>query len=106
MASTIYFTRWKNVETILQGNFDSSHSEEFRAFYDGVSVSNHSQYTVNFEKVDYIDSSALGMLLILQEYANDRNVRMVLSNCSKIILDIFSTTSFDKISRLSKANKH
>jgi HptB-dependent secretion and biofilm anti anti-sigma factor len=57
------------------------------------------KYELNFESVKYIDSSALGMLLMLLEHSGgkpyDNSIRI--THCSEKILSILKRVNFHKI---------
>ena len=47
--------------------------------------------------VEYLDGSALGMLLLLKERADEVRKPVVLSNCRGIVKEALASASFDKI---------
>ncbi len=47
--------------------------------------------------VEYLDSSALGMLLFLKERADEARKRVVLSNCRGIVKAALTSARFDKV---------
>jgi anti-anti-sigma regulatory factor len=44
-----------------------------------------------------MDSSALGMLLLLRDYAGGDNAKVVLQNCGPEIKNIFEISNFEKL---------
>lgn len=52
--------------------------------------------TFDFEKLDYISSAGLGMLLAAQKTMNNHG-NMKVKNANEIILEIFETTGFSDI---------
>jgi anti-anti-sigma factor len=52
---------------------------------------------VNLAEVAQIDSSALGMLLTLRNYASTNNKILYLSNPSNVVRNIFEIACFQKI---------
>jgi HptB-dependent secretion and biofilm anti anti-sigma factor len=78
----------ENVEVLkLSGNFDFKFFRQFRELYEPV-LRNSDICTIEIDLhgVDYIDSSALGMLLQLREKAADKKI--VLSRCSAVVLEV------------------
>ncbi len=55
------------------------------------------QITVDFEKVKFIDSSALGMLLVLRDHANSIGASLFISNLSGSVLKVLNAAHFGKL---------
>ncbi len=66
---------------IVQGRLDFSSLQVFRNAYEKV-VPKPKAYVIDLKESDYLDSSALGMLLALRDYAggDEANIRIVDSN--------------------------
>ena len=62
----------------VAGRFDFSTNAAFRSAYQGQERKGI-KYRVDFCKTDYMDSSALGMLLNLKQYADDKIIVIVFS---------------------------
>lgn len=84
----------KEVTIYVQGRFDFSLVQDFRNAYSDKDP--HAIYTIDLAKTDYLDSSALGMLIHLWKFTgeNKNNVRIINSN--EEIRKIFDITHFDK----------
>jgi len=80
----------------INGRFDFSLHNEFRKSYKDV-VLQSGQYVVDLAGTDYLDSSALGMLLLLKEHADSQTSTVLLSGYSDEIKEILTIASFDKI---------
>jgi HptB-dependent secretion and biofilm anti anti-sigma factor len=52
---------------------------------------------VNLEAVDYLDSSALGMLLLLREQAQGRGMDVALRNCHGAVREILDVANFGRL---------
>jgi len=52
---------------------------------------------VDMAGVDYMDSSALGMLLVLQEDAEKRGKTVALTHCTPFIRNILHTAQLDRL---------
>ena len=75
----------------LQEKFDFSGAEKFRAAYEGRDVE---EYTINFEKTDYMDSSGLGMLLNMKRNIGNKPVNLI--NCKPQIKKVLVISRFDE----------
>lgn len=52
---------------------------------------------INLMEVDHLDSSALGMLLVLRDQAAERHIqRILISNTKPVVRQIFAIAKFDK----------
>ncbi|MCA9553328.1 MAG: STAS domain-containing protein [Myxococcales bacterium] len=78
------------------GRFDFSTHAQFRAAYES-DVVRGARIKVDLRKVDYLDSAALGMLLLLREQAGRTTDRIVLQVASKDVLNILKVASFDQL---------
>lgn len=79
----------------VDGRFDASSLDEFRSCYEG--GQNTTGYEVNLRKAEYLDSSALGMLLVLRDYAGGDKAEITISHCSPEVKKIFAISSFEKL---------
>ncbi|MBF0455824.1 MAG: STAS domain-containing protein [Magnetococcales bacterium] len=75
--------------------FNFSCHRSFREAYKNLPPSTKLQ--VDFMQVNYMDSSALGMLLLLREHLGSEKESIRFINCNKSILNIFSVANFQKI---------
>ena len=50
---------------------------------------------------EYIDSSALGMLLLLREHAGNESSNITIEGCNDDIKKIFSISNFEKLFTIS-----
>ena len=78
------------------GRFDFSLHNDFRKAYKDISI-NAGQYVVDLSGTEYLDSSALGMLLLLKEHAESHSSAVRLMGYSDEIKEILTIASFDKI---------
>ena len=83
----------------IDGRFDFSVQSDFRKAYE-MAVSN-SQFILDFSTADYMDSSALGMLLLLRDYAGADNADVSLNNCGSEIKGILEISNFHKLFKIS-----
>ncbi len=82
----------------LQGRFDFNCHREFRSACDGAlgDPGTHA-IEIDFDGVDYLDSSALGMLLLVRERAHAANRPVRLANCKGIVGDVLKVANFGKL---------
>lgn len=93
-----------NVVTIyLDSSFDVSQYEAFKQ----VCADNDSDdlsFVVDFKKTLYVDSSALGMLLLLREQTKGDQERVKLINIGDTVAKIFRVAQFNKLFDMQMLN--
>jgi len=55
---------------------------------------------INFEKLEYISSAGLRILVLFKKEAQATNNKMVIRNINPVVKEIFSVTGFDKILKI------
>lgn len=86
----------KQVTISVSGKFDFQLYDEFRSSYvetQGAGV----QYVVDLSGTDYLDSSALGMLLLLREHAGGEGSAIKITNSSADVKKILDVANFGKL---------
>jgi len=78
------------------GRFDFSSRDEFEAAYNDFPVVGK-HFVVDFGCTTYMDSSAMGLLLQLREYAAKRSGEVVLANGNEKIRTILLTANFQRL---------
>jgi len=80
----------------IEGRFDFSAHQEFRDAYekagDGVS-----QYTIDMSNATYLDSSALGMLLLLRDHAGGDSANVRITKCNPDVRKILTISNFEQL---------
>lgn len=86
------------VQINLPENFDFRIHREFRAAYEQEG-NETKDFVVNMARTNYIDSSALGMLLLLREFTgNDSgNERVKIVNVGDDVREILRISKFEKL---------
>lgn len=79
----------------ISGRFDFASQRAFREAYRGLPPDR--RYRVDLSGVVYLDSSALGMLLLLRKHAGDCRGQVVLSGASDTIRRILDIANFGKL---------
>jgi len=89
----------KSATLKIIGRFDFSLHNEFRKVYKDVTLKS-GQYVVDLSGTEYLDSSALGMLLLLKEHAESQSCTVVILGFNAEIKEILTIASFDRIFNL------
>lgn len=87
------------VELTITGRFDFNQHSEFRNGYRNENPG--ADYIVNMKNADYLDSSALGMLLLLREHAGSENAKISIINTPAEIKKIFKNANFESLFKIS-----
>lgn len=82
------------------GRFDFSSQRDFRNAYQNQEQA-IIEYVVDLSQTEYIDSSALGMLLLLKEYVESKNGQSKLSQPAPEIKKILTMSNFDQLFTIS-----
>jgi HptB-dependent secretion and biofilm anti anti-sigma factor len=78
----------------IKGRFDFSTHQDFRGAYEREDAK---QYVVDLKETNYLDSSALGMLLLLRDHAGGERADVRLENCSADVIKILAISNFSKL---------
>lgn len=82
----------------LAGSFDFNAHQDFRKAYDqALEDASVKELNLNFAQVDYLDSSALGMLLILRDKVGEKGKQIVLSGLRGTIKQVLDVANFGKL---------
>ncbi|MAF00836.1 STAS domain-containing protein [Herbaspirillum sp.] len=84
-------------ELVIQivGRFDFSAHQEFRDAYE--TSQNVAEYVVDLSGATYLDSSALGMLLLLRDHAGGDSSTICIRNCNDDVRKILSISNFEQL---------
>lgn len=86
----------------LNGRFDFSSHREFRnACDEALQIPEIKEIEADFGRVDYLDSSALGMLLLLREKAQNANLKVSLTNCTGLVQQVLDVANFQRLFTIS-----
>ena len=86
----------------LAGRFDFNTHREFRAAYEPlVADSDVRAVAVDFAGVDYLDSSALGMLLMLRDKLGGANKEVALTGVRGNVKQVLDIANFGKLFQIS-----
>ena len=86
----------------LSGRFDFNDHRAFKAAYDPIiQKAEVKVLEVNLAGIEYLDSSALGMLMLLRERIQAAGKTVVLCNPSQTVSQIFEIANFKKLFTIS-----
>jgi anti-anti-sigma factor len=80
----------------LAGRLDFAKHELFNEAYASQPADRVKHYVLDMRALTYLDSSALGMLLLLKDYAS-KSAKISIINCSKDVCKIFEIANFDQL---------
>lgn len=83
----------------VSGRFDFSIHQAFIAAYKA-HPKGEKDFIVDLSSADYMDSSAMGMLLQLREYSSRKPDSVILSNGNKAIKEILRIANFGKLFKI------
>lgn len=86
----------------LVGRFDFNTHRDFRSAYEPlVAEADIRAVTVDFSGVDYLDSSALGMLLMLRDKLGGANKSVALTGVRGNVKQVLDIANFGKLFQIS-----
>lgn len=80
----------------IEGRFDFSTHQAFRDAYEN-GDQEVSHYVIDMSDTTYLDSSALGMLLLLRDYAGGDAARIRIENCNNDVRRILTISNFEQL---------
>jgi len=89
-----------NTQTIsISGRFDFTSHNEFRDCYRNLQPG--AAVKLDFSQCDYLDSSALGMLLLLREHLSGDDSHIEISGTNREVRGILDVANFDSLFKIS-----
>ena len=85
----------KNLTITLEGRLDTNTSPELEKYLEELNSINN--LTLDFEKLNYISSAGLRLILIFQKTMKNNNGTMIIKNVKEKIKEIFDITGFTGI---------
>lgn len=79
----------------IDGRFDFSLHKLFRDAYRD--VESGKRFRVDLSRATYLDSSALGMLLLLREHAGGEQAPVSISGCGEDVLRVLRIANFHRL---------
>ncbi len=96
LASTI--VKNDSIIITLSGSFNFLDQASFRKSYENQINGKAKNYILDFRHVTFIDSSSLGMILLLNDYISDNiKNKITLINANPEVLKIFKVANFQQL---------
>lgn len=84
----------------ISGRFDFSSHQEFRKIYEAA-TSEIKNYTVDMSEATYLDSSALGMLLLMRDHAGGDASNIEIVKCNADVKKILTISNFGQLFKIA-----
>jgi anti-anti-sigma factor len=80
----------------IEGRFDFSSHQSFCASYESAEPKPE-RYILDMSATTYLDSSALGMLLLLRDHAGGDNAKVSIVHCNEDVRKILTISNFEQL---------
>lgn len=80
----------------IHGRFDFSAHQDFRNAYEQA-PSKPDSYVIDMKETTYLDSSALGMLLLLRDFAGSDKGNVKIVHCNTDVRKILAISNFEQL---------
>jgi len=84
---------------IIDDKFDYSVHNDFRAAYKDTPVG--TQFIIDMNRTTYVDSSALGMMLLLREHSGENAEKISIVGCNPEVKQILVMSNFKHLFNIS-----
>lgn len=81
----------------LIGDFIFTDYDEFRKVLDAIKANKYSDIIIDLSKCKFIDSAALGMLVVVRDEAESRKIKVTLKNPVERVKNTLFATRFDTL---------
>lgn len=85
----------KTVKVVVEGRFDFNCQNEFKEVI--TQYSGQNRFLIDLSRVTYMDSAALGMLLLLRDHAGGGQEKIILKSAPPATLDVLRIANFDRL---------
>lgn len=85
----------------MDGQFTFSDNMAFRAITEEIAKHSISQVNLDVSNLDYVDSAALGMFLLLREFAQKRHINLTLIGPQGQVKKVFDVSRFDQLFKIA-----
>jgi HptB-dependent secretion and biofilm anti anti-sigma factor len=89
----------KTVRISVGQRFDFNNRREFRDAYEKAKMPN-AEYVIDLRDTHYMDSSALGMLLLLRDFAGGDRARISIVNANTEIRNTLDVSNFERLFKI------
>lgn len=84
----------------LSGQFDFNAYTEFKPYQNRLlETPGVREIVLDVSRLEYLDSAALGTLLLLREKAQDKNIEIVISGAKGVVREILEIAHFQRMFR-------
>lgn len=87
----------KVVTISLSGSFDIGCYEAFNNSYKPYISDLDSVFIIDMQSTTYMDSSALGMLLLLRDRTGGDRARVLITNVGEAVMEVLTIANFDQL---------
>lgn len=94
-------TAGKNV--VMRGRFTFADHEQFAIILKDIQTKQSDSFCFDFEGVEFIDSAAIGLMLIAREKAEKSGVRIAIRGATGKVQTIFKMARFDQMFEMASA---
>lgn len=94
---TEYSTYVDTLKIIISGKFTHAVHPEFTSAYKSLPPSNRRKYIIDLAAAEYMDSAALGMLLVLRERSGGDHSQITLSGAKDDVKKILDISGFERL---------
>jgi anti-anti-sigma factor len=84
-------------EVVLSGKFTFSDNHNFRTVIDEIKVDKLSKIVFFMDNVEFVDSAALGMLLLARDEAERRNIALSIAGVQGQVKKMFQIARFETL---------
>ncbi|MEY4577817.1 MAG: hypothetical protein RL701_2520 [Pseudomonadota bacterium] len=84
----------------INGRFDFSCHNDFREAY--AAAPSGTEFVVDMGGTSYMDSAALGMLLLLREHVQQQGGRVSITNCRGQTYDVLQIANFHRLFKIAQ----
>lgn len=87
----------KKVDIAVNGRFDYKLSQAFRDTYRNLPSNENTCYHIDLSKTEFMDSAALGMLLLLREFAKCHGGNVIIEHPASEVESTLKIANFDQL---------
>ncbi len=89
----------REITITIKGRFDFNTHQSFREHYESILHPN-AKYIIDLSSTDYLDSSALGMMLLLREQVGEDQADIAIIRCRPEIRRILEIVNFNQLFKI------
>ena len=86
-----------HISVALKGRFTFEDHRKFKTIMDMVEESGTQAISFDLQELAYVDSAAIGMLLLLKDMTDSRSIGVTLANANNQVKTILEISSLDQV---------